>query len=58
MITEITLTYLTILMLNQQKIRKNAKVRSKGCPFRRYEVLLIRKLGYDGWRDLKDTDRR
>jgi hypothetical protein len=29
------------------KIRKNASVRSKGCPLRRDEVLLIRKLGYD-----------
>ena len=32
------------------KIRKNASVRSKGCPLRRDEVLLIRKLGYDGGR--------
>jgi len=40
------------------KIRKNASTRSKGCPLRRDEVLLIRKLGYDGWKDLKDTGRR
>ena len=40
------------------KIRKNASVRSKGCPLRRDEVLLIRKLGYDGWKDLKDAGRR
>ena len=25
---------------------------------RRDEVLLIRKLGYDGWKDLKDAGRR
>ena len=31
-------------------IRKNASTRSKGCPLRRDEVLLIRKLGYDGWK--------
>ena len=40
------------------KIRKNASARSKGCPLRRDEVLLIRKLGYDGWKDLKDAGRR
>ncbi len=40
------------------KIRKNASTRSKGCPLRRDEVLLLRKLGYDGWKDLKDAGRR
>ena len=41
------------------KIRKNASARSKCCPSRRDdEVLLIRKLGYDGWKDLKDAGRR
>jgi len=35
------------------KIRKNASVRAKGCPLRRDEVILIRKLGYDGW-DMMD----
>ena len=40
------------------KIRKNASVRAKGCPLRRDEVILIRKLGYDGWKDLKDAGRR
>ena len=59
MITEITLTYLTRLMQNLAiKIRKNASTRSKGCPLRRDEVLLLRKLGYDGWKDLKDAGRR
>ena len=40
------------------KIRKNASTKSKGCPLRRDEVLLLRKLGYDGWKDLKDAGRR
>ena len=39
-------------------IRKNASTRSKGCPLRRDEVLLIKKLGYNGWKQLKDTGRR
>ena len=31
-------------------IRKNASIKTKGCPLRRDEVLLIKKkLGYDGW---------
>ena len=40
------------------KIRKNTSAESKGCPLRRDEVLLIRKLGYDEWKDLKDAGRR
>ncbi len=39
-------------------IRKNASIKTKGCPLRRDEVLLINKLGYNGWRQLKDTGRR
>ena len=39
-------------------IRKNASTRSKGCPLRRDEVLLIKKLGYEGWKQLKDAGRR
>jgi hypothetical protein len=39
-------------------IRKNAFTRSKRCPLRRDEVLLIKKLGYDGWKQLKDAGRR
>jgi hypothetical protein len=40
-------------------IRKNASTRSKGCPLRRDEVLLIKKkLRYDGWKQLKDTGKR
>lgn len=39
-------------------IRSNASIKTKGCPLRRDEVLLIRKLGYDGWKKLKDAGRR
>lgn len=39
-------------------IRRNASTRSKGCPLRRDEVLLTKKLGYDGWKQLKDAGRR
>jgi hypothetical protein len=47
-------------MLNQPaiSIRKNASTRSKGCPLRRDEVFLIKKLGYERWKQLKDTGRR
>jgi hypothetical protein len=39
-------------------VRKNASTRSKGCPLRRDEVFLIKKLGYERWKQLKDTGRR
>ena len=40
-------------------IRKNAStIKSKVCPLRAEEVVLIKKLGYDGWKQLKDTGRR
>jgi hypothetical protein len=39
-------------------IRKNASSRSRGCQLRRDEILLIKKLGYEGWKQLKDTGRR
>jgi len=39
-------------------IRKNASTKAKGCPLRADEVLLIRKLGYNGWKQLKDAGRR
>jgi hypothetical protein len=39
-------------------IRKNASTISKRCPLRRDEVLLIKKLGYEGWKQLKDAGRR
>ncbi len=39
-------------------IRKNASTTSKGCPLSRDEVFLLKKLGYEGWKQLKDTGRR
>lgn len=40
-------------------IRKNASTtRSKGCPLRRDEVLLIKKLGYEPWKQLKGAGGR
>lgn len=39
-------------------IRRNASTRSKGSPLRKDEVLLTKKLGYDGWKQLKDAGRR
>jgi hypothetical protein len=38
-------------------IRKNAST-IKRCPLRRDEVLLIKKIGYEGWKQLKDAGRR
>ena len=40
------------------QIRKNASIRTKGCPLRRDEVLLIKKLGYERCKQLKDMGRR
>ena len=40
------------------EIRKNASIRTTGCPLRRDEVLLIKKLGYQGWNQLKDAGKR
>ncbi|MGB8938059.1 MAG: transposase, partial [Candidatus Nitrosopolaris sp.] len=40
------------------QIRKNAFIKTKRCPLRRDEVLLIRKLEYERWKQLKDTGRR
>jgi len=39
-------------------IRKNASTILKKCPLRRDEVLLIKKLVYEGSKQLKDADRR
>ena len=39
-------------------IRKNATIRATRCPLRRDEVLLIKKLGYQGWNQLKETGKR
>ena len=40
------------------EIRKNAFTRSGGCQLRREEVLLMKKLGYEGWKRIKDAGRR
>ena len=40
------------------QIRKNASIKTKGCPLRRDEVLLIKKLGYKRCKQLKDMGRR
>ena len=37
------------------QIRKNVSIKAKGCPLRRDEVLLIRKVGYQEWKQLKET---
>jgi hypothetical protein len=39
-------------------IRKNASIRSNRCPLRTDEVLLIKKVGYAGWKELKDAGIR
>jgi Transposase DDE domain len=40
-------------------IRKNASTKSKeGCQLRRDEVFLIKKLGFEEWKQLKDAGRR
>jgi hypothetical protein len=39
-------------------IRKNASIKAKECPLRRDEVLLIKKIGYERWKHLKDAGRR
>jgi len=41
------------------QIRKNVSIKTKGCPLRRDEVLLIKKLvGYERCKQLKDMGRR
>lgn len=40
------------------KLRKNASTKSHGAPLRRQEALLVKKLGYVGWRELKDYGER
>jgi hypothetical protein len=39
-------------------IRNNASTRERGCQLRRDEVLLIKKLGYQRWKQMKDAGRR
>jgi hypothetical protein len=40
------------------KLRKNASTKSHGCPARREEALLVKRLGYQGWSELKDYGKR
>jgi hypothetical protein len=39
-------------------IRNNASIRERRCPLRREEILLIKKLGYQRWKQMKDAGRR
>ena len=39
-------------------VRNNSCIKTKSCPLRRDEVLLKRKLGCEGWKELKDAGRR
>lgn len=39
-------------------IRNNASTRARGCQLRREEVLLLKKLGYQKWKQIKDAGRR
>ena len=39
-------------------IRKNASTRARGCQLRREEVLLLKKLGYQRWKQIKDAGTR
>lgn len=40
------------------KLRRNARTRSLGSPLRRREAALLKKLGYGGWKNLKDYGER
>lgn len=40
------------------KIRKNATTRSHGSPLRREETVLMKKLGLEGWKKVKDYGKR
>ena len=40
------------------KLRKNARTRSHGSPLRREEAVLVKRLGYEGWKGLKDYGKR
>ena len=39
------------------RIRKNTSARSKWCSLRRDEVFIVKKLGYEGWKQLKDAGK-
>jgi len=40
------------------KVRKGSSTKARGSPARRREVLLSKKLGYEGWKDIKQYGRR
>jgi len=40
------------------KVRKDSTTKAKGSPLRRREVILFKKLGYEGWKSLKDYGKR
>lgn len=40
------------------KVRKNARTLARGSPLRREETVLTRKLGFEGWKRLKDYGQR
>jgi len=40
------------------KIRKNARTLSRGSPLRREETVLMKKVGLEGWKKLKDYGQR
>jgi len=40
------------------KVRKNARTLARGSPLRRYETVLTKKLGLEGWKQLKDYGQR
>jgi Transposase DDE domain len=40
------------------RLRKNAITRSLGSPLRREEAVLVKKVGYEGWKEVKDYGKR
>jgi len=40
------------------KVRRNASTLARGSPLRRQEVLLTKRLGYEGWKQLKEYGQR
>jgi transposase len=40
------------------KIRKNATTKSLGCHLRKKEAILVKQLGFKGWKELKDYGKR
>jgi len=40
------------------KVKRNASAKPKGSPLRKEEVLLVQRVGYDRWKELKEYGRR